>query len=306
MTDARFESGAHAYADYLRTVEGRLRLDIAWANFNSVITKQTAARELTRDHAGASEHEGATQPHQEHATQPGRVLDLGGGTGALALRFAAHGWHASIVDPSAQMLALAADAARAESLDARVAFHQSTAEMAAQLFAPHAFDAAVCHNVLEYVRDPRACVAALAALVKPGAHVSLVARNRAGEALRAALKTHDLEEAERALVAAEVNESLYGGPARLYDARSLRELATAAKLEVVAERGVRVVADYLPAQLSDTPETYARLLSFELMLGASPEFASVARYTQIIARLNLQAEDAATSEPSHLDVKGAE
>jgi hypothetical protein len=55
-------------------------------------------------------------------------------------------------------------------------------------------------------------------------------------------------------------------------------------LKVIAERGVRVVADYLPAALSDTAETYARLLAFERTLGARPDFASVARYTQIIAR----------------------
>ncbi|HEY9405763.1 MAG TPA: methyltransferase domain-containing protein, partial [Pyrinomonadaceae bacterium] len=213
-----------------------------------------------------------------------RALDLGGGTGALALRFAALGWHAAVVDPSATMLALAADSARARALAAHITFHQSVAETAHQLFAPQTFDAATCHNVLEYVSDPHAAVRALAALVKPGGMVSLVARNRAGEAMRAAVKSHDLDEAERALAAGQVNESLYGGPARLYDARTLCELATGAGLQVVATRGVRVVADYLPASLSGTPEAYARLLSFELVLGARPEFAAVARYTQIIAR----------------------
>jgi hypothetical protein len=102
--------------------------------------------------------------------------------------------------------------------------------------------------------------------------------------MRAVLKAHDLDEAEHALTAEHVNESLYGGPARLYDAHSLGELATGAGLRVIATRGVRVVADYLPATLSGSPEAYARLLSFERTLGARPEFAAVARYTQIIAR----------------------
>jgi hypothetical protein len=53
---------------------------------------------------------------------------------------------------------------------------------------------------------------------------------------------------------------------------------------LVAVRGVRVVADYLPASFIDTTETYARLLAFERTLGARPEFAAVARYTQVIAR----------------------
>jgi S-adenosylmethionine-dependent methyltransferase len=271
MTDARFASGAPAYAAYLQTVEGRLRLDIAWHNLLSAIDADSAAQS-------------AFNEPETSAGDVKRALDLGGGTGALALRFAALGWHASVVDPSATMLALAADAARAEALDARVTFHLSVAEHAHELFAPQTFDAAVCHNVLEYVSDPRAAVRALAALVKPGGLISLVARNRAGEAMRAAMKAHDLDEAERTLAAAQVNESLYGGPARLYDARVLSALADGAGLTVLAERGVRVVADYLPASLSDTPDAYARLLSFERTLGARPDFAAVARYTQIIAR----------------------
>lgn len=315
MTDARFESGAPDYAAYLQTVEGRLRLDIAWHNFLSAINsavndetgaaqstfnpQETDARAAERDavagaqcdaraakrDAGAAERDGTAAKPDVTTAGAKRALDLGGGTGALALRFAALGWHASVVDPSATMLALAADAARAGACAARVSFHQSAAERARELFAPQTFDAAACHNVLEYVADARASVRTLAALVKPGGLVSLVARNRAGEAMRAALKAHDLEEATRALAAVQVNESLYGGPARLFDERALCELATGAGLRVIAARGVRVVADYLPASLSGTPDAYARLLSFELTLGARPDFAAVARYTQIIARV---------------------
>jgi len=271
-TDERFESGAPDYAAYLQTTEGRLRLDIAWGNFLSFIDETDATQ--TRFEARST-----------RAGESPRALDLGGGTGALALRFAAHGWRAVVVDPSATMLSLAADAARAQGLTERLTFHQAAAEASRELFAPQTFDAAACHNVLEYVSDPRAVVHALAALVRAGGLVSLVARNRAGEAMRAVLKGHDFDEAERALTAGEVRESLYGGPARLFDAETLCALATEAGMNVVAVRGVRVVTDYLPASLSATAESYARLLAFERTLGARPEFAGVARYTQIIARL---------------------
>lgn len=277
-TDERFETGAPAYAAYLQSVEGRLRLDIAWDNFLSLIDETQRAQTKL-----------AAQPARGEQSER-QALDLGGGTGAIGLRFAALGWRVTVVDPSATMLALAADAARIAGFAERVTFHQSVAERAHEHLKPQTFDAGVCHNVLEYVSDPRACVRVLATLIKPGGLVSLVARNRAGEAMRAALKAHDLNEAEHALAADVVKESLYGGPARLFDASTLRELATGAGLHVVAERGVRVVADYLPASLSDTPDAYGRLLAFERTLGARPEFASVARYTQIIARL----PDAAT------------
>jgi S-adenosylmethionine-dependent methyltransferase len=270
-TDERFESGAPAYAAYLQTNEGRLRLDIAWENFLSIIDETHAAQTQT-------------DKQSTRADTARRALDLGGGTGALGLRFAALGWRVAIVDPSATMLSLASDAARGQQLAERVTFHQVAAERALECFAPQTFDAAVCHNVLEYVPDPRAALAALAALVRAGGFVSLVARNRAGEAMRAALKAHDLDEAERVLTTDVVNESLYGGPARLFDAQRLSKLAQGAGLEVVAALGVRVVADYLPASFFETAEAYARLLAFERTLGARTEFAAVARYTQIIAR----------------------
>jgi len=256
----RFESGAGEYAAYLETVEGRLRLDLAWENF-----RVFAAR-----HSGGGE--GAC------------ALDLGCGPGALTLRLARGGWNVAAVDPSAAMLRLTEASARREGLADLVAVHQLEAEGVAQAFGPSSFDAVICHNVLEYVRDPVETAAAIGLLIRPGGIVSLVARNRAGEALRDAVRLHDLDSAERALTAESVRESLYGGPARLFDADSLRELATGAGLQTIAVRGVRVVADYLPPSLSDTPEAYARLLAFELRLGAEPDFIPVARYTQLLAR----------------------
>jgi hypothetical protein len=52
---------------------------------------------------------------------------------------------------------------------------------------------------------------------------------------------------------------------------------------VIAERGVRVVSDFLPPKVSRTDE-YARIFELERKLGAQPEFAAVARYTHFLAR----------------------
>jgi hypothetical protein len=56
-----------------------------------------------------------------------------------------------------------------------------------------------------------------------------------------------------------------------------------ASLAVAAERGVRVISDYLPPQISRREE-YERIFELERKLGSRPEFAAVARYMQIIAR----------------------
>ncbi|HEY0080443.1 MAG TPA: methyltransferase domain-containing protein [Pyrinomonadaceae bacterium] len=258
-SDERFEGEAGRYADYLRTAEGRLRLDISWAHLV----------EALREFGGGAK---------------GRVLDVGGGTGALSLRLAAKGWYVNLVDSSQAMLALAREAASRESLPSRVAFEHADAAFVDKLYSPDSFDLVICHNLLEYVADPSAVLKAIGRVTRRGGLVSLVARNRAGEALRAALKLHDFPQAEHALRAETVRESLYGGPARLFDPPTLRTLAEEHGFDVVAERGVRVVADYLPPSLNATDEAYARLCSLEQKLGARADFAAVARYLQIIAR----------------------
>jgi hypothetical protein len=57
----------------------------------------------------------------------------------------------------------------------------------------------------------------------------------------------------------------------------------AASLAVIAERGVRVVADYLSRRVSLSAE-YERIFALERMLGRRPDFAAIARYTHYLMR----------------------
>lgn len=280
--DERFESGAREYAEYLRTVEGRLRLDIAWENFRSAAVGARDGSEATRDAANLNPASGVSP--DVIRGERGFALDLGCGTGALSVRLARAGWSVCAADGSAAMLGIARESARREGCGDGIEFFRLAAADAADAFGPRKFSAVICHNVLEYVPDPAAVARAVGQVLAPGGLVSLLARNRAGEAMRDAVKRHDLDAAERALTAESVRESLYGGPARLFDVGSLNKLATDAGLEVVAVRGDRVVADYLPPALSETEELYARLLALELRLGALPDFAAIARYVQLLAR----------------------
>ena len=280
--DGRFESGAREYAEYLRTAEGRLRLDIAWENFRSTLAGRAAAPRTVSDTPN-NDAPPSVSPDETGGAR-GFALDLGCGTGALSVRLARAGWSVCAADSSGAMIEIARESARREGCEDAIEFFRLDAALAADTFGPRKFSAVVCHNVLEYVADPAPVVGAIGRVLAPGGLASLLARNRAGEALRDAIRRHDLDSAGRALAAESVRESLYGGPARLFDAESLRGLAAGAGLETVAVRGVRVVADYLPPALSEGEESYARLLAFELLLGARADFAAVARYVQLIAR----------------------
>ena len=96
--------------------------------------------------------------------------------------------------------------------------------------------------------------------------------------------------AESNLTAEWGQESLYGGPVRLFTSDSLKATLKASSLAVIAERGVRVLADYLSPRISRSAE-YERIFELERRLGTRPEFAAVARYIQIIARHSSSSEE---------------
>ncbi|HEY3615895.1 MAG TPA: methyltransferase domain-containing protein [Candidatus Sulfotelmatobacter sp.] len=252
----RFRTGAAKYAAYLETPEGRLRLDLAFANLRDF---------LPRD------------PRSLHA------LDLGSGTGATAVRLARLGLHVTLLDPSPAMLDFAHHAAQEAGVTGRITLKLGDAAQLATLFDSGAFDLVLCHNVLEFVDDPSAVLRSAARSLRDSSGIiSALVRNQPGEVLKAALLNGDLAATERGLTAEWGDESLYGGKVRLFTAESLKAMLVEASLAVIAERGVRVISDYLPSSISRNDD-YERILELERKLGRRPEFAAVARYTHLLA-----------------------
>jgi S-adenosylmethionine-dependent methyltransferase len=212
------------------------------------------------------------------------ALDLGCGTGAIAVRLARLGLHVTLLDSSAEMLEMAQRAAREAGVTEQIALKHGDVAQLPNLFAAGSFDLILCHNVLEYVEDPDSVLRGVArALRDSSAILSVLVRNQAGEVLKAAIQAGDLAATDNGLTAEWGQESLYGGRVRLFTPHNLRSMLKATSLGVIAERGVRVIADYLPARVSRSVE-YARIFELERKLGSKPEFAAVARYTQCMAR----------------------
>jgi S-adenosylmethionine-dependent methyltransferase len=255
----RFQSEAEKYASYLETPEGRLRIDLAFANLQTFLPQESRAL---------------------------FALDVGGGTGALSVRLARLGFHVTLLDPSQPMLEFARRAVQESGVADRIELKQGDTAQVPKLFEGGSFDVVVCHNVLEFVDDPRATLRDIARVMRGSAAIlSVLVRSQAGEVLKAALLTGDLAAAETSLTAEWGQESLCGGNVRLFTTESLKAMLKEASLTIAAERGVRVLADYLPHQISRSAE-YERIFAIERELGSRREFASVARYIQILARLS--------------------
>lgn len=253
----RFQTGAQKYAAYLETPEGRLRTDLAFANVREFL------------------------PPDRNSL---RALDIGGGTGALAVRLARLGLDVTLLEPSREMLDIAGRASQEASVEGRIALKHGDANQLQKLFDSHSFDLILCHNVLEYVDDPDAVLHEFARLMRDSASVlSVLVRNRAGEVLKSAILVGDLEDAEKNLIAESVKENLYGGQSRLFSPDTLLASLKAASLESIATRGVRVISDYLPAKVNRNDD-YDRIFQLDRELGRRVEFAAVARYIHCLAR----------------------
>src|SRR4051794_15324636 len=162
----RFRTGAAKYATYLGTPEGRLRIDLALANLQDFLPQDPRAL---------------------------LALDIGGGTGAIALRLAGLGLQVTSLDASLPMLDLARLATQEAGVTDRITLKHGDAAQLATLFEAESFDLIVCHNVLEYVEDPCAVLQSAArALRYPSGILSLLVRNQAGEVLKAAIQSGDL------------------------------------------------------------------------------------------------------------------
>jgi S-adenosylmethionine-dependent methyltransferase len=255
----RFESDARRYAAYLETAEGRLRSDLAFATLEDFLPRAMAGESLS-------------------------ALDVGGGTGTAAVRLAALEFRVTLLDSSQAMLEIAQAAARQAGVSGKISLKEGDATRLTDVLPNESFDVILCHNLLEYVDDPVAVVRGAASRLRnPSAILSAVVRNRAGEVFKAALQAGNLATAEEALTAEWGEESLYGGPVRLFTRDSLQTMLKTASLATIAQRGIRILADYLPPRISREAE-YTQILELEQKLASRPEYAAVARYIQCVAR----------------------
>jgi S-adenosylmethionine-dependent methyltransferase len=199
------------------------------------------------------------------------IVDVGGGTGGLAVRLAALGHNVTVVDPSPD--ALAAAQRRAAEVSAAVTAVQGEAAYVDTVTGPDTADLVICHNVLEYVDEPADAMAAIAKVLRPGAVVSVLAANAVAAVLHRALAGR-FAEARRMLADAAPGgpgaasgprgpgaaSGLSGpgaapggpdGPLRRFTLAGLTELIRAAGLAPGEAHGLRIFTGLVPGALVD-------------------------------------------------------
>lgn len=118
-----------------------------------------------------------------------RVLDVGMGRGAQALRLARAGHQVTGVEHDAAMIATAREtlAGEPEGIRERMRIIEGQAGDTGVHFLPGSFDVVLCHGVLMHVEEPDALLAGVARMLAPGGLLSLLVRNGDAPAMRAGL-----------------------------------------------------------------------------------------------------------------------
>jgi S-adenosylmethionine-dependent methyltransferase len=202
------------------------------------------------------------------------IVDVGGGTGGLAVPFAALGHGVTVVDPSPD--ALAAAQRRAAEAGARLASVQGDAASLDSVVGPGAADLVICHNVLEYVEEPPEAMSAIARVLRPSATVSLLVSNAVAAVLHRALAGRFAE--ARALLA----DTRACRPRR-FTLPELTALVEQAGLRAGEAHGLRIFGGLVPGALLEGDAAAAEALrALEEAAASTPPLRDIAAQLHVL------------------------
>ncbi|MFE3663629.1 methyltransferase domain-containing protein [Streptomyces sp. NPDC059164] len=205
-----------------------------------------------------------------------RVLDVGTGRGAQALRLARAGHSVTGLESDAEMLvsARASLASEPEGIRERVRLIEGDVRDTGVHFLPGSFDVVLCHGVLMYVEEPDPMLAGLARMLAPGGLLSLLVRNADALAMRPGL-AGDFGAALAAFDTPAYTDHL-GLTVRADRLDALRATLAGIAAPLHAWYGVRVFTDSVGDDVELPAEELERVLTLEDRAGRTDPYRGVA------------------------------
>lgn len=210
-----------------------------------------------------------------------RVVDIGGGTGGFAVPLAELGHRVQVIDPSPDALASLARRAAEQGVGELVSGQQGDLSELSDVVEAGSADLVLCHGVLEVVDDPAAALGQIAAVLRPGGHLSLLAAQLHAAVVARAVAGHF--QAARDLLQGAGQPA--GRAVHRFTVDELSTLLVGAGLDLTAVHAVRVFSDLVPGSLLDLePGSTAALVELEQAVATRPEYLPLATQLHLLAR----------------------
>ena len=215
--------------------------------------------------------------------RPAQVLDLGGGTGGLAVRLAVAGHDVTVVDPSPDALAALGRRAAEAGVGDRLRGIQGDAESLPDLVPGASIDLVLCHGVLEVVDDPQVALESIRGVLRDTGRLSLLVAGRHAAVLSRASAGH----LRQALRLATDPDGRWGADdplLRRFGLEDVCDLLERCGFTVIEAEGVRVFTDLVPHGTVDAdPGAMAALARLESHASDCEAFLDIAAQLHVHA-----------------------
>ncbi len=216
-------------------------------------------------------------------SRPLDVVDLGGGTGGLAVPVAELGHRVTVVDPSPDALASLERRSAESGVHDRVRGLLGDAAGLLDILAESDTDMVLCHGVLEVLDDPSQALAAVRTVLRPTGMLSLLAIQRYAAVVARALAGH-LADARQLLDDPDGNWGAGDPVPRRFTEDEVLTLLTGAAFTPRTVHGVRTFTDLVPSALVDSDhDAITDLLELERSVAGRPEFRAVSTQLHVVA-----------------------
>lgn len=252
MQDRNFDDIAEKFSrNIYGTTKGQLRQAILWQDLDVLLAAM--------------------------GTQPLRILDAGGGEGQTAIKMAERGYHVTLCDLSAEMIARASQAASDKGVSHNMHFIQCAAQdVAGHLESP--VDLILFHAVLEWVAEPQEALNTLWSVLRPGGALSLMFYNANG------LLMHNMVAGNFDYVALGMPKKKKRTLSPNYprDPQQVYSWLEEIGWQINGKTGVRVFHDYLRDKHKQQ-DSYDILLELETRYCRQEPYISLGRYIHVTA-----------------------